>query len=492
MYVATSKQMKNYDAKLISEGYAIETLVDKASDCLVPYCNPYNKIAIISGPGNNGADGISLAIKLSELNKEVVLYLVGDFTKASYATTFYLNIAKEKKLPTFVVTKEKMLEREKELSNVELIVDAIFGFGLHSNPDGIIALLITCINKIEKVPVVAVDIPTGLQCDTGIPYSNVIYANQTVTLTAWKYGFLNPLSKSYTGEVSVECLATKDFHKELGIAKLVDQNWVVSQVWRRSYDSHKGTYGKVLHVTGSDAYKGAALLSAKASVYSGSGMVSVYSTAEVLSNLNSSIPEATSMLREETLDYESINRYDALLVGCGLGLTKESESYIKGLLLNAMIPLVIDADALTIVAKHKELLKQYAYPIILTPHIGEFERLRPYFNESDAVDEAKSFAKEHGVILVLKGPNSIITDGDVVYRNTTGNPAMATAGMGDVLAGIMVSFVGQGYLATVAAVVATFIHGWCGDNLALEYYTAIPSKVIEEIPKVMKEIIDLK
>lgn len=489
MYVATSTQMKKYDERLLNEGYTIQTLVDKASDCLLLHCKEHNNIGIICGPGNNGADGISLAIKLTDLGKQVQIYIVYESTKSSLANRYYLDIAKENHIPITTIDEYSVLTLTKSLKSVELIVDAMFGFGLHSNPRGVIEQVITIMNHMDNMCILSIDIPTGLNCDTGEPYENVVIANKTITLTALKKGFLNPASKRYTGEVLVEVLETKDFREEQGIAKIIDEEVLLSTLKYRKYHGHKGDYGKVLHITGSSSYRGATLLSAKAAVYTGSGVVSVCSTKEVLNTLTTFVPEATTLVREETLDNTISNRYDAILVGCGLGLSKHSYGYVKELLEHSTRPLIIDADALTIVAENKDILKSYQAPVILTPHMGEFKRFVPNMKESDIIDVAREFAREYGVILILKGPNTMITDGTLIYYNTTGNSAMSTAGMGDVLAGIVSSFVGQGYPPITAALLSVYLHGRCGDIIAEENYTAVASMILNEIPKQMKKML---
>ena len=178
------------------------------------------------------------------------------------------------------------------------------------------------------------------------------------------------------------------------------------------------------------------------------------------------------------------------MIGSGLGLNEQSERYVIDTLKNVKCPLVIDGDALTIVSKHLDLLKSCSMPIILTPHHGEFKRLCFYNDELEMIEKVSQFALEYGVIVVLKGPNTIITDGNEVYRNITANKAMATAGMGDVLAGMITSFVGQGYLPKDAAILGTYLHGSCGDIIGDNSYTVIPSKLINLIPKVMHEIIN--
>jgi NAD(P)H-hydrate epimerase len=487
MFVATKKQMMKYDERLLEEGYSINSLVDKASDCLLRHCQGYQKLVIVCGRGNNGADGLSLAIKLFDLQKDVKIFLVGQAKDASSANLYYASLARKKNIP--ILETFEGIGLISLSSNPDAIIDAIFGFGLHSNPHNEVARMIKSINMTKGVDIIACDIPTGLQCDSGYPYENTVKASKTITLTAYKEGFLNPISNMYTGEVIVESLATENFCLSEGLAQvpsIIQMNKLIKQ---RVYDGYKGSYGKVLHITGSDMYRGATLLSAKAAVYSGSGMVSVCSTKEVLHSLTGFVPEATMFLRTEVMDYSISNHYDAILVGCGLGLNIHSYAYVQALIKNSHVPLVIDGDALTIVAEHKELLKNYKYPIILTPHIGEFKRFLAYLEMDDIVDVARLFAKEYNVILVVKGPHTLLTDGEVVYRNPSGNATMATAGMGDVLAGMISSFVGQGYSPLTAARLGVYLHGVCGDTLAKENYTALPSELIKLIPKEMDTMI---
>lgn len=293
----------------------------------------------------------------------------------------------------------------------------------------------------------------------------------------------------YTGEIAVELLEVKDLRRELKLAKLVNPLRIKHHLKPRDYYGHKGVYGKILHITGCDHYRGAALLSARAAVYTGSGIVCVYSSNKVIDALSTTIPECTSLIRNDVLDINLFDKYDAILIGSGLGLNEQSEQYVIDVLKNATCPLVIDGDALTIVSKHLDLLKDFKHSVILTPHHGEFKRLCDYEDELDMIEKVNQFALEYEVIVVLKGPNTIITDGKEIYRNITANKAMATAGMGDVLAGMISSFVGQGYSSKNAAILGTYIHGSCGDVIAENSYTVIPSKMINLIPKVMYKII---
>lgn len=489
MFVATSKQMKAYDQALLEEGYTIEELVDKASDVLLKHCQNYQKAVIVCGPGNNGADGLSLALKLAQEGKEVEVFILGLEDTLSRAGTYYLHQCYNGSMQVAYITEDTLALFIDKASKSDVVIDAIFGFGLHSSPQSVAREVIDEMNKLYDVDILAIDIPTGLDCDTGIPYQSVVCATKTVTLTALKQAFLNEECHMYTGEIVVETLDVKDLHEQVGLAKLVSPSWIKYHLKPRLYHGHKGNYGRILHITGCDQYRGAALLSSRTSVYSGSGIICVCSSEEVIHALSTTTPECTSLVRTATLEESICNRYDAVLIGSGLGLSSDSYQYVEQVLLSSKVPVVIDGDALTIVAENKELLKQTKAPIVLTPHFGEFKRFVPYASEIEMVDLAKEFANEYHVVLVLKGPNTIISDGQEMYRNTTANKAMATAGMGDVLAGMIVSFIGQGYSLKNASILATYIHGKCGDILAQEDYTVLPSRLIELIPRQMNDVI---
>lgn len=490
MYVATSKQMKKYDQALLNEGYSIEELVDKASNAILGHCMNYNNIVIVCGPGNNGADGLSLGIKLHIRERNVKLYSFGNPDKFSQANNFFIDQAQEMEVPITFMDEEDLSYFVRDAKKADLVVDAMFGFGLNSEVRGIAKLIIEEINNLYETDIISIDIPTGLNPDTGIPYGNVVCASKTVTLTALKQAFLNEECHMYTGEIAVELLDVKDLRQNQKLAKLVSPSWVKYHLKSRSYYGHKGNYGKILHLTGCDHYRGAALLASKASVFSGSGVVCVCSSDKVIDALAVTTPECTSLYRQVKLDETVFDDRDAILIGSGLGLDEQSEQYVIDTLKYAKCPIVIDADGLTIVAKHLDLLKECSVPVILTPHFGEFKRLCDYQDELEMIDKATEFASAYNVIMVLKGPNTLITDGKENYRNITANKAMATAGMGDVLAGMIVSFVGQGYTPKNAAILGTYLHGSCGDVIGDNSYTVLPSKLIDLIPQIMHEIVN--
>ena len=227
--------MKAYDQALLNEGYKIEELVDKASDVILPHCLKYSHIIIVCGPGNNGADGISLGIKLHIRAREVKLYCFGNPDKFSDANNYYVQQAQEMGVPIVFMAQEDMGLFKSDLQKADLIVDAMFGFGLNSPVRGLAKNLIDEINTLVDTDVIAIDIPTGLNPDNGIPYGSVIQATKTVTLTAIKQAFLNEECHQYTGEIAIELLRVKDLRKDQKLARLVSPAWVKRHLKQRDY-----------------------------------------------------------------------------------------------------------------------------------------------------------------------------------------------------------------------------------------------------------------
>ena len=485
MYVGTQDLLKQYDAYLLSHGYEIEELVNLASDALFPHFNKYQKIAILIGPGNNGADGYSLGLKLEKAGAEVDFYYTGDLRKLSQANRYYRS----------QVNEEHLLEvNENNINQIDwnlydCIVDGLFGFGLNSAPRGMYKTIIEKINQNYHGKVGAIDIPTGLDCNTGKAYDGTLKADFTVTLTALKQGFLDPRSIGYTGEVFLETLKVKNCFKEAGLFEYVGKEYAKKHLRKRNYNGYKNIYGTDGLIVGSDQYTGAPLLATKAAYYTGAGIVKTITSEKVTQLLPLYIPEAIPVKRPEIFHYDDFDGYDAILVGCGLGLEENSFRAVIDIMTASICPLVIDADALTILSRNMHLLEKQNRSIILTPHIGEFKRLCHVDQYPDLMIAAKSFAKQYHVILVLKGPHTIVTDGFTSYRIASGNKAMAVGGMGDTLAGIITSLLGQGYESLEAAVLGVYIHGAAGDAISKNAYTVIPEKLIEEIPHTMAELV---
>lgn len=264
----------------------------------------------------------------------------------------------------------------------------------------------------------------------------------------------------------------------------------------RKDDSHKGDYGKILLLCGSRGFTGAAALAARGALRSGAGLVylavpeSIYAieATKLDEPVVMALPDEEGMLSEAACDKirELLPKMDAVLFGCGSGLGKGPEEVLKLLLTEAKCPLVIDADGITLTAKHKDILRDRQYPTILTPHEGELVRLSPPAGEKQQA--TKAFAKALGIVLLRKGHRTLITDGEEIYVNFSGNPGMAVGGSGDVLAGILVSLLGQGLKPLEAAACGAWFHGRAGDLCAEEIGMRglLPSDMVEMLPRLLR------
>lgn len=278
--------------------------------------------------------------------------------------------------------------------------------------------------------------------------------------------------------------------------KILDHGAVLSCLPDRKPDSHKGNYGKILLLCGSRGYTGAAALAAMGALRSGAGLVylgvpeSIYAIEAV--KLNEAIvfplPDQDGMLGSDAIPaiLQRLPQMDAVLIGPGLGQSEGTFAVTKAVLENAKCPVVLDADGINLMAAHKDILRERYAPTVLTPHAGEFARLG--YPGQDRRTEAISFAKEFGCILLLKGHQTLITDGINCYQNPTGNPGMATGGSGDVLAGVVVSLIGQGLPLLTAASCGAWLHGAAGDLCAKEIgqYGMLPSDLLGVLPRLMK------
>lgn len=265
---------------------------------------------------------------------------------------------------------------------------------------------------------------------------------------------------------------------------------------RRERDTHKGDYGKMLLLCGSRGFTGAAALAARGALRTGAGLVylavpeSIYAieAVKLTEPVVLPLPEEEGMLCEASLAKigELLPKMDAVLFGSGSGIGPGTEKVLEFLLKNAECPLVLDADGITLAARHKDILRDRLAPTILTPHDGEFARLKPI--DAPRPEQTMAMARELGAVLLRKGHRTLITDGCSCWENQTGNPGMATGGSGDVLSGIILSLLGQGLAPVEAAAAGAWLHGAAGDMAAerLGEYGMLPGDLVEELPRLLK------
>lgn len=276
----------------------------------------------------------------------------------------------------------------------------------------------------------------------------------------------------------------------------VDENIVKNSLKVRDNEAYKGDFGQVLVIAGSRGYSGAAFLAAQAAVRSGAGLVTLCTPKELQDIMSIKLTEAMTITYEDTDKINNIvAKSDVIAIGPGMGNSRLTYNILSETILKSDCPLVIDADGLNVLQGNLDILQCKNNKIILTPHYGEMARLTGLSIEEikeDKVKIAKDFARSNEVILLLKGYRTIVTDGDDVFINTTGNSAMASGGMGDTLTGVIASFIAQGYEPLEATYLAAYIHGYCGDKLAENMFCVNATHIIQELPFIIKDLLNIE
>ncbi len=458
------------------------------------------RTAVFCGPGNNGGDGVAAARLLLENGGEVRAFLVGDRAKMTPDER-----AMEEKLTAVGGRLEPFAPADREqrdwIESCEAAVDAVFGVGLSRPVAGAFLEAIRLMNRLRGPfrKIVSCDVPSGVNADTGEIMGDAVRADVTVTFTCGKPGLWIGEGGPCAGRVEVVPIGIPGRLVWEQIAKRPDAVQVLDRgryiLPKRKQTAHKGDFGKVFILAGSEGYTGAPVLSASAAVRSGAGLVFLGVPREIYPIVAVKCNEAMPFPLE---DYESILKKaqgcDAALIGPGLGRAPETEKLVLDLLRDLDIPVVLDADGINAVSRHIDILNQRTAPTVLTPHDGEFQRLTGCeLPIRDRLTAARDFAKAHSCTLVLKGHCTITVDQTGrAYLNGTGNPGMAKGGSGDVLAGLLVSLLGQKQLGGEAAELASlgvYYHGEAGDRCAerLGEYGMTPSDMVKELPLVLKE-----
>lgn len=433
------------------------------------------KVAILCGNGNNGGDGFVIASELLKLGADVSVFLIMGEPKTN-DSKYYFSL-----LPKSIVFNEFSGE-------FDFVIDAVFGIGLCRKLSNELIELIEKINNSDAVKI-AIDIPSGIDCDTGEVLGAAFKADFTVTFIAPKPCFYLPYSLGYCLDYAIA---------DIGVTPL-ESNYAILEapkLLKRPKNSHKGTFGTALLVCGSYGMAGAAILAARACLKSGVGIAKCFIPKPIYPILTSAVPEAVCIPAKSTLKgglskFLNLNRAlvktDAVLFGPGLSNNKNIYKILKNLINNQKVPIVIDADGINALAFSIELLKKASAPIILTPHPAEMARLLKTdvkTVEKNRLEIAKRFAKDYNVILVLKGTNTIVAEhSGKIWFNVLGNSGMATGGSGDVLAGIIVSLLAQGVSPCEAAKAGVYLHSYAADNAVLKTGEAglLPSDIIEAL-----------
>lgn len=497
MKILTSHQIKEADQYTIeNEPISSLDLMARAGHqlciCLLEHIENAEKkeFVIFCGIGNNGGDGLVIAKELQERKFEVKIVII-EFSK-NYSPEFkhYLDkITNETNIhPIFLNENNTVFETQGDT----VIIDAIFGSGLTRPVSGFVATIINKINDLGK-EIVAIDVPSGLFTDKSNTdnTSAIIKAAKTITIQQPKLSFLFPENEQYVGDFDVVDIAIHPHYlNEVQTPYFYTTFHDIRQIVfsKRKKFSHKGTFGHALIIAGSKGKMGAAVLSSKAALKTGSGLVTALVPSVGLAVLQTAVPEVMCIPTTET-DYVNelpdLSPFNAIAVGPGLGMEKQTQNTIKLLIQNAQQPLLLDADALNILAENKTWLSFLPAYSVLTPHPKEFERLfGKTSNSEDRLALLIENATKHQLVIVLKGANTAVAlpNGEVHF-NSSGNPGMATAGSGDVLTGIIAGLLAQGYSATAAAIIGVYLHGFAGDIAQQESHevTLTASDIIHAI-----------
>ena len=449
---------------------------------------PQSKVAIFCGSGNNGGDGFVIARYLKNWGHKTCVFLLGNPGKMNQETLENYQSCQDLEIDITQINNAKI-----KLSEFNLIVDAIFGVGLQGVVKGWRAELTKKINGSNK-PVVSIDIASGVDANTG-QAEVAIKADHTLTMANFKYGHFLEKGREKSGKIKVIDIGILDelYEKFPPKAKLITEENV--KYPQRSSLSHKGDYGKVGIIAGSPGYSGAAIMACRAALRSGAGLITLFHPAgmeqifetQLLEVMTYTIPKLPFVRGDKEGFFKKLNSMDTLLIGPGIGTSDETVKLVRTVLQKWDKPLVIDADGLNILSENEDIMKLISdKPVILTPHIGEFARLaKKEMSEifADPLEVLSNFIKKYKYNILLKSATTIFADGKSFVFDISGNDGLSTGGSGDILSGIIVSFLGQKLPLEDAAISASYLIGKTAEKLAeiRKPASIIPSDIIEEI-----------
>ena len=475
----------------------MERAAIQLTDSIVAEWDKDMKVVVFAGPGNNGGDALAVARMLAVRGYNVSTWLFNTSGRLSDDCKKNRDRLKDvKQVASFVMVTDEF--DPPTLDAQTIVVDGLFGSGLNKPLTGGFASLVKYVNT-SPAKVVSIDIPSGLMTESN-EYnvkSNIMKADVTLTLQQPKLSFLFPENQQFIGHVEVLDIGIS----QEGIDKTDAQFYILEKsditpcLKRRDPFAHKGSMGHALLVAGSRGMAGAAMLAAKACLRTGVGKVTVHTPACNTLPLQIGVPEVVLDVDSDTnVVSEAVDTdcFKAMGIGPGLGTNENTAIAVIGQMRRAQCPIVVDADALNILAAHKAWLQQIPVGAILTPHIGEFDRLEGVSTDSyERLSKAMLLAERQHAYIVLKGHyTAIITPGGRVLFSPTGNPGMATAGSGDVLTGIITALLARGYTQGEACAIGTYLHGLAGDIAArsLGEESLIASDIINSLPMAFKEL----
>lgn len=504
-FVVTNEQMKLAEKAAVDKGTTYLELMKNAGNACFERIRKLSgdikdkSLVILAGKGNNGGDGIVISQLAIDEGARALLVFVKGLPASDCAKECYALYKNKSEAVIYSDCAERVKER---LAQSDIIVDCVFGTGFHGELEAEIGDLFAYINNDCKGLKVSVDVPSGCNSDTGEIAEKAFRPDVTLTLGAVKKGLLSHPCFDFCGSLSLLKIGIDGDCYEQYEAALTDRK-ILSYLPERTKSAHKGTYGRLLNISGSEGFIGAAVLSTKAALRTGTGIVTLAAVKEVIRAVACNAPEATFLPLEADEEgfidsecTEVLERYlpkvTAVSIGCGMGNNGETREIAELVLKKADCPVILDADGINSVSANINVLKDNKSALILTPHPAEFGRLTGLSVkeiQADRIALAKAYAKEWNAVVALKGVNTVIASPDgKAFVNTTGNAGLAKGGSGDVLTGIIAGLAAQGVEPFSAAVLGVYLHGLAADRLAENMSMAgiLPSDIIERLPFVMK------
>jgi ADP-dependent NAD(P)H-hydrate dehydratase / NAD(P)H-hydrate epimerase len=507
MIVVTAEEMREMDRLTIQKsGVPSLTLMERAGEGVTQaVLERYGRTAkrgvlVVAGKGNNGGDGLVVARLLKKKRFPCEVALLAQRDQLSPDASHNLRAYQKIKGRLVEIGPNNVNLLSQSIGKNALIVDAILGTGMKNEVRGLFAEAIKMINA-SGLPVVAVDIPSGLDTDRGKPLGAAIQAELTVALGYPKLGEVIYPGVNCVGDLVVADIgiAAEAVAEVAPKTELLDHETIRRLMPRREPDTHKGTYGHVVVVAGSRGKTGAAILACRAAMRTGAGLVTLAAPRSLNNIFAGALVEVmTEPLRDNAAEeieplsdddwHRLLERKNTILFGPGIGVNNGTQNALRWLLRNLEMPWVVDADGLNTLALEVHRLRHANTPPVITPHPGEMARLTDKSSatvNADRVGHARSFALENHCHVVLKGARTVIATAEgKVFINPTGNPGMASGGMGDVLAGILAALLGQGFSPEDAMKLGVYLHGFVGDRTAAEkgQIGLIASDIIEGLP----------
>ena len=506
MNVVSAAQIKALDRAAVEAGIPAADLMESAgrgvADALINSAAGTN-VVVVAGKGGNGGDALVAARVLCKAGLKVRAFTLCEIAELIPTTREKADILNERFPGTLIPVGDNLDEFNKALAGADCAIDGLLGIGVDRPLSGRYLDVVTTLNSADVFRV-AVDLPSGLPSDSGEIIGEAINANLTVCMATYKPAHLLFPARSHCGRIEVVPVGYPDKLWEgiNPIARVAENKWAAQHLPARLPDGHKGTFGHVLIVAGSLGMSGAAVLCATGALRAGAGLVTVACPHTIQQVIAGSLPEVLTIglpdreghLTEQSLPSlrDAITQADVVAIGPGLDRADDTVRLIRTLLVEAKLPLVVDADGLF--ALDRETLSLIAGRAILTPHPGEMSRLieRPASEiNAKRIEIARSFAAKHNVVLLLKGrPTAIGTPEGGVFLNSTGNTGLAAGGSGDVLTGIIAGLLAGGASMRDAAVVGAYLHGYAADYLARDRAerSIIPSDLVATLPQAIAEV----